>query len=109
MVGLVHTGSYGAGLARFLRTHEVRLVEVDRPDHKMRRWQGKFDPVDAPSAAHAALAARSTGTLKAVTAGSEACVTCEWHAAAPRVTAPTCNARYRLSSSPRPSAAQRPS
>jgi transposase len=64
LVGVEGTGAYGAGLARFLREHGVALVEVDRPDRKTRRWQGKSDPVDAEAAARAALAARATGTPK---------------------------------------------
>jgi len=64
LVGVEGTGAYGAGLARFLRGQGVRLVEVDRPDRKTRRWQGKSDPVDAEAAARAALAARATGTPK---------------------------------------------
>jgi transposase len=64
LVGVEGTGAYGAGLARFLRAGGVRLVEVDRPDRKTRRWQGKSDPVDAEAAARAALGARATGTPK---------------------------------------------
>jgi transposase len=64
LVGVEGTGAYGAGLARFLREHGIRLVEVDRPDRKTRRWQGKSDPVDAEAAARAALAAHATGTPK---------------------------------------------
>ncbi|GAA0899683.1 hypothetical protein GCM10009574_084960 [Streptomyces asiaticus] len=62
MVGVEGTGAYGAGLARYLREHEVTVVEIDRPDRKTRRWQGKSDPVDAEAAARAALAERRTGT-----------------------------------------------
>lgn len=64
LVGVEGTGAYGAGLARFLRQRDVPIVEVDRPDRKTRRWQGKSDPVDAEAAARAALAARATGTPK---------------------------------------------
>jgi transposase len=64
LVGVEGTGAYGAGLARFLREHGVALVEVDRPDRKTRRWQGKSDPVDAQAAARAALAAHATGIPK---------------------------------------------
>ncbi|RLK12187.1 transposase [Micromonospora sp. M71_S20] len=64
LVGVEGTGAYGAGLARHLRTAGVRLVEVDRPDRKARRWQGKSDPVDAEAAARTALAARRTGVPK---------------------------------------------
>jgi transposase len=33
-VGVDGTGSYGAGLACYLLDQQVRVVEVDRPDHK---------------------------------------------------------------------------
>ncbi len=36
-VGVEGTGSYGAGLARFLRSAQVRVVEVDRPNRRTRR------------------------------------------------------------------------
>ena len=64
VVGIEGTGVYGAGLAQYLRGAGVELVEVDRPDRKARRWQGKSDPVDAEAAARAALAGRATGTPK---------------------------------------------
>jgi transposase len=64
LVGIEGTGVYGAGLAGHLRGQGVEMVEVDRPDRKARRWQGKSDPVDAEAAARAALAARATGTPK---------------------------------------------
>src|SRR5215207_6924746 len=52
-VGVEGTGAYGAGLARHLR--EAGIVEVDRPDRRARRAHGKSDPLDAYSAARAAL------------------------------------------------------
>lgn len=64
LVGIEGTGAYGAGLARYLHTAGVMMVEIDRPDRKTRRWQGKSDPVDAEAAARAALAGRRTGTPK---------------------------------------------
>lgn len=64
LVGIEGTGVYGAGLARYLAAAGVSMVEIDRPDRKTRRWQGKSDPVDAEAAARAALAARRTGTPK---------------------------------------------
>jgi transposase len=64
LIGVEGTGAYGAGLARFLRAAGVTMVEIDRPDRKTRRWQGKSDPVDAGAAARAALAGRRTGTPK---------------------------------------------
>lgn len=72
LVGVEGTGVYGAGLARFLHTRGVAVVEVDRPDRKTRRWQGKSDPVDAEAAARAALAVKATGTPKHRTGGVEA-------------------------------------
>jgi transposase len=64
LVGIEGTGAYGAGLACHLREQEVDMVEIDRPDRKSRRFQGKSDPVDAEAAARAALAAHRTGIPK---------------------------------------------
>jgi transposase len=64
-VGVEGTGTYGAGLTRQLRAAGVTVVEVDRPDRKARRAQGKSDPLDAYSAARAALARKATGVPKA--------------------------------------------
>src|SRR5207253_5250794 len=59
-VGVEGTGSYGAGLARFLLDHGVEVVEVDRPNRQERFRKGKSDPVDAIEAARAAQSGRST-------------------------------------------------
>lgn len=64
VVGIEGTGAYGAGLARVLAAAGVPMVEVDRPDRKARRRQGKSDPIDAEAAARAALAQTQTGTPK---------------------------------------------
>ena len=64
VIGVEGTGAYGAGLARHLHTEQVAVVEVDRPDRKTRRQQGKSDPVDAQAAARAALAGQRTGSPK---------------------------------------------
>jgi len=64
-VGVEGTGTYGAGLTRQLRAAGVTVVEVDRPDRKARRAKGKSDPLDAYSAARAALARKATGVPKA--------------------------------------------
>jgi hypothetical protein len=64
LVGIEGTGAYGAELTAFLQAEQVELVEVDRPDRKGRRWQGKSDPVDADAAARAALGRVRTGTPK---------------------------------------------
>ena len=44
LAGVEGTGSYGAGLARYLAAAGVRGVEVDRPDRQDRHRQGKSDP-----------------------------------------------------------------
>jgi transposase len=51
--GIEGTGSFGAGLARFLRGHGQVVVEVNRPDRAARRRRGKSDPLDAEAAARA--------------------------------------------------------
>lgn len=54
-VGVEGTGSYGAGLARFLRDGGLEVVEVIRPNRQVRRMQGKSDPIDAYAAARTAM------------------------------------------------------
>jgi transposase len=63
-VGVESTGAWGAGLARHLLGAGVRVMEVDRPDRKARRREGKSDPIDAQAAARAVLSGRATGTPK---------------------------------------------
>jgi len=63
-VGVEGTGSYGAGLARYLRGIGVEVVEVNRPDRSARRLEGKSDPLDAIAAARAVLSGRHSGTPK---------------------------------------------
>jgi hypothetical protein len=64
VVGVEGTGAYGAGLARYLMAQGQAVVEVDRPDRKARRAAGKSDPIDAESAARAALNRVRTGLPK---------------------------------------------
>jgi transposase len=45
LVGVEGTGSYGAGLARYLASAGVRVVEVDRADRQDRHRKGKSDPL----------------------------------------------------------------
>jgi transposase len=71
-VGVEGTGSYGAGLARYLATKSITLVEVNRPDRQTRRAKGKSDPIDAIAAAQAALSGRACGTPKTRTGPVEA-------------------------------------
>jgi transposase len=58
------TGSYGAGLAGYLLDQQVVVIEVDRPDRRMRRQRGKSDPIDADAAARAVLAGVATAPAK---------------------------------------------
>lgn len=62
--GVEGTGSYGAGLTRLLQAHGVTVIEIDRPNRRTRRQQGKSDPIDAVAAAKTALAAERTGLPK---------------------------------------------
>lgn len=55
-VGVEGCGAYGAGLARHLHGEGVTVIEVPRPDRRLRRSRGKSDPIDAEAAARAVLA-----------------------------------------------------
>jgi transposase len=63
-IGIEGTGSYGAGLARFMRRAGVEVIEVDRSNRQKRRRTGKSDPLDAVEAARAALSGRASGSPK---------------------------------------------
>lgn len=60
-VGIEGTGSYGAGLCRFLQAAGVLVREVSRPKRQWRRRYGKSDPRDAEAAARAMLAGEALG------------------------------------------------
>ena len=45
LVGVEGTGSYGAGLTRYLAARGIRVVEVDRADRQERHRNGKSDPL----------------------------------------------------------------
>lgn len=61
-VGIESTGSYGAGLLRFLQAAGIEVLEITAPDRQDRRRRGKNDDLDAQNAAHAALAGARTVT-----------------------------------------------
>lgn len=61
-VGIECSGSYGAGLQRYMQTAGVEVLEVTAPDKLDRRRRGKNDDFDAEGAAHAAFARRYTVT-----------------------------------------------
>ncbi len=62
--GVEGTGSYGAGLARFLALEGVEVIEVTRASRAERRHLGKNDVVDAQAAARAMLADTATARPK---------------------------------------------
>lgn len=63
-VGVEGTGTYGAGLARYLGADGVAVVEVNRPNRQTRRQRGKSDTVDAEAAARAVLSGEATALAK---------------------------------------------
>jgi transposase len=63
-VGVEGTGAYGAGLARYLHDQRVDVLEVPRPDRRIRRQRGKSDPIDAEAAARTVLAGKASGAPK---------------------------------------------
>ena len=61
-IGIESTGSYGAGLLRFVQKAGIEVLEVTTPDRQDRRRRGKNDDLDAQNAAHAAFAGKRTVT-----------------------------------------------
>ncbi|WP_256339442.1 MULTISPECIES: transposase [unclassified Streptomyces] len=57
--GVKGTGTFGAGLSRYLPAQQVEVYEVNRPDRSARRLLGKSDPLDAQVAARAVLSGRA--------------------------------------------------
>src|SRR5215207_1879903 len=68
-VGVEGSGSFGVGLARFLRARGVPTVEVNRPNRQHRRRFGKHDTADA--AARAVQAKTATGEPKSADGPAE--------------------------------------
>lgn len=64
-VGVEGTGSYGAELARILRSAGMNVLEVNRPNRAARRLKGKSDPLDAYQAAQSVLDGRTKSVPKA--------------------------------------------
>jgi transposase len=63
-VGVEGTGSFGAGLTRFLKGRGIRVSEVIRPKRRDQYRSGKSDPIDAESAARSVLAGTAIGQPK---------------------------------------------
>lgn len=59
VAGVEQTGTYGAGLTRYLQSVGITVVEVNRPDAGVRAARGKDDRTDAIEAARAALSGRA--------------------------------------------------
>ena len=69
--GIEGTGSYGVGLASFVRRHAVRVVEVNHCDRRKRRNNGKSDTIDAEMAARSVLAGIATAVPKTADGAAE--------------------------------------
>ena len=80
-VGVEGTGSYGAGVARFLARAGVHVVEVDRQNRQARRQSGKSDPLDALEAARAAQRAGPMEGPRAETVRSRPSASSSWPSA----------------------------
>ncbi|MGN9788210.1 IS110 family transposase [Nonomuraea sp. ZG12] len=62
--GIEGTSSHGTALNRYLRRHDLQILEVNRPDRARRRRRGKTDAVDAENAARAVLSQQATAIAK---------------------------------------------
>lgn len=62
--GIEGTGSYGVGLASFLRRRGHTIIEVNRGDRRGRRSNGKSDSLDAEAAARAVLVGEARAVPK---------------------------------------------
>lgn len=63
-IAVESTGSYAAGLVRYLRQHDVEIREVNQPHPHSRRRVGKSDPIDAEMAARLLLAGKANAIPK---------------------------------------------
>lgn len=61
------TGSYAAGLTRFLLARGVEVVEVNQPHPHLRARRGKDDAIDAEAAAMNALSGQAAAVPKSTT------------------------------------------
>ncbi len=69
--GIEGTGSYGVGLASYVRRHAIRVVEVSHCDRRKRRNNGKSDTLDAETAARAVLGGIATAVPKSADGAAE--------------------------------------
>lgn len=71
-VGIEGSGSYGAGLTRYLRAARVHVIEINRPHAHTRARRGKNDAIDAEAAARKVLAGECASIPKDTTGVVEA-------------------------------------
>ena len=69
--GIEGTGSYGAGLSRFLQAKGHSVVEVNRPNRQLRHQNGKSDSLDAENAARAVLGGQANARPKSADSSVE--------------------------------------
>ena len=69
--GVEGSGSYGAGLSRFLQASGNVVIEVNRPNRRLRHQHGKSDPLDAESAARTVLSGQADALAKPGTSAVE--------------------------------------
>jgi transposase len=67
--GVEGTSSYGAGIARHLRTAAIPVTEIERPKRRHLHRNSKSDSQDAESAARAVLAGETAGVPKSAEDG----------------------------------------
>lgn len=72
MIGVELTGSYGAGLTRFLTAAGITVREVNTTDKATRARRGKNDVIDAIAAAQKVLSGMATAVPKDTTGAAEA-------------------------------------
>ncbi len=70
-VGVEGTSSYGAGLTRALTAGGFTVKEVLRPTRRVRRMNGKSDPVDAIAAARSIISGDGVSDAKDTTSPAE--------------------------------------
>jgi transposase len=71
-IGVESTGSYAAGLTRYLARQQVQVIEVNRPHAHLRHRIGKTDQIDAVAAALKTLSGRAACQPKDTTGDVEA-------------------------------------
>lgn len=62
--GVEGTSSHGTSLTRYLHSHGIHVIEINRPDRAVRRRRGKTDHIDAENAARLVLAGKATAMAK---------------------------------------------